>query len=433
MSQPHLEELADRIKPRAASSLLLWGIIAFAVIFFAWAALTKLERVVSGIGRVIPSSQLQVVSNLEGGVVQNILVRIGDQVKAGQELVRLDPTQSGAEFGSGAASVMALDIKIARLEAEVAGRTPSYPVSADAITTDQVQTERSLYASRVAELASATGAAQARLSQAERTVAEAESAYQARREAADARGVEVATLQRLVDRGIEPRMSLTQAISAAAVARSEAAAASAAIARGHAAVAEARSSLSQLRYTWRSQSATELATAQAELATRQRTQPALVARVERTTIRSPLAGRINRVLVTTRGAAVQPGQPLVEIVPSQENLLIEARVRPQDIGTVRIGQAARVGITAYDPSVFGRMDGKVVSISPDAVRDEHTGETYYQVIVRTNSSELRNENGRALPIGPGMIANVSLRGDERTVLQYLLTPLTRLSETALRE
>lgn len=433
MAHTHLEELADRIEPRAASSLLLWGVVAFAVIFFAWAGLTKLERVVSGVGRVIPSSQLQVVSNLEGGVVQNILVRIGDQVKAGQELVRLDPTQSGAESGSGEATVMALSVKTDRLAAEVAGRAPSYPVGTDAATADQIQTERALHAARVSELASATAAGQARLSQAERAVAEAQSAYQARLEAADARAVEVATLQRLVDRGIEPRMSLTQAISAAAVARSEASAASAAVARGHAAVAEARSSLSQLRYTWRSQAATELATAQAELAAHQRTQPALVARVTRTTVRSPLAGRVNRVLVTTRGAAVQPGQPLVEIVPSEENLLIEARVRPKDIGTVRIGQAARVGITAYDPSVFGRMTGKVVSMAPDAVRDDRTGETYYQVIVRTDSRGLRNIDGRTLPIGPGMIADVSLRGDERTILQYLLTPFTRLGDTAFRE
>jgi adhesin transport system membrane fusion protein len=431
--QAHLEDLADRIKPRAASNLLLWGVVGFVVIFFVWASLTTIERVVRGIGRVVPSSQLQVVSNLEGGVIETIAVRIGDQVRRGQELIRLDPTQTGSEFGSGEASLSALRIKIARLEAEVAGREPSYPAALDTSAADQIRTEQALHSARMAELANASSAAQARMAQAERAVLEAQAAYQARLTAADARQTEVATLRRLVDRGIEPRMSLTQAESAAAVARSEAAAASAAIARAQAGVSEARASLSQLRNSWRSQAATELATAQAELGARRRSLPALEERVQRTSVRAPLSGRINRVLVTTRGAAVQPGQPLVEIVPSEENLLIEARVRPQDVGSVRIGQEARVGITAYDPSVFGRLNGRVISLSPDAVLDQQTGETYYQVLIRTDSRSLRSASGGALQIAPGMVADVSLRGDDRTVLHYLLTPITRLGESAMRE
>jgi adhesin transport system membrane fusion protein len=130
---------------------------------------------------------------------------------------------------------------------------------------------------------------------------------------------------------------------------------------------------------------------------------------------------------------VQPGQPLVEIVPSEENLLIEARVRPEDIGSVRIGQQARVGITAYDPSVYGKLEGEVVSMSPDAVLDEQTGETFYQVLIRTSSRALATPQGQSLPIGAGMVADVSLRGDDRTILEYLLTPITRLREKALRE
>jgi adhesin transport system membrane fusion protein len=191
--------------------------------------------------------------------------------------------------------------------------------------------------------------------------------------------------------------------------------------------------MTQLRNNWRSEAATELSAAQAELSARRQGLPALEERVERTSVRSPLAGRINRVLITTRGAAVQPGQPLVEIVPSEDNLLIEARIRPQDIASVRIGQEARVGITAYDPSVFGKLEGKVVSVSPDAVVDPETKESFYQVLIRTDSRALRSAAGAELPIGPGMVADVSLRGDDRTVLQYLLTPITRLGEGAMRE
>ncbi|MFN3727206.1 MAG: HlyD family type I secretion periplasmic adaptor subunit [Allosphingosinicella sp.] len=428
-----LEDLPDVIKPRATSNWLLWTVVGFVVLFFIWASIAEIERTVRGMGRVIPSSQLQIVSNQEGGTVEDILVRAGDVVQAGAPLLRLDPTATGAELGSGEASYNALLVKIARLSAEVQGREPSYPQTNDPTVAEQIRIEQALHASRMADLASLTGAANARLQQAERAVSEAQSAYQARVTARDARAAEVRIIRPLVERGIEPRLSLVQAESAASVAASEAAAAAASIGRAQAAVVEARQSLNQLRQDWRSQAATELATAQAELEARRRALPALAERVDRTVLRAPLPGRINRVLVTTRGAAVQPSQPLVEIVPSEESLLVEARVLPEDISFVRMGQPAKIAITAYDRSVYGTLDGEVVGISPDAVTEERTGETYYLVRVRTRTNALRDPRGRQMPIGPGMVAEVDLLGDTRTVLQYILTPITRLSETAFRE
>ena len=150
-------------------------------------------------------------------------------------------------------------------------------------------------------------------------------------------------------------------------------------------------------------------------------------------MRAPLPGRVNRVLVTTRGGSVSPGAPLVEIVPSEESLLIEARVLPDDISFVSLNQRAKVAITAYDRAVYGTLDGRVVAMSPDAITDERTGEVFYLVRVRTSSNALRDPHGRPMPIGPGMVAEVDLLGDTRTVLQYILSPITRLSETALRE
>jgi adhesin transport system membrane fusion protein len=198
-------------------------------------------------------------------------------------------------------------------------------------------------------------------------------------------------------------------------------------------VVEARASAAQLRQDWRSRAATELAAAQTELAARRRALPALAERVERTVLRAPLPGRVNRVLVTTRGGTVQPGQPLVEIVPSEESLLVEVQVRPEDIAFVRMGQESKVAITAYDRSVYGTLDGRVVGISPDAVLDERTGLSHYTVRVRTSANALTHPSGQRLPISPGMVAEVNLLGDSRTVLQYILTPITRLGETALRE
>ncbi len=433
MSETHIEDLTTRIKPRTASNLLLWFVVAFVVAFFIWAAVTKLDRTVRGVGRVVPSSQLQVVSNMEGGIVQDILVRQGQQVRRGDELIRLDPTQTGAELGSGEQTLIALDMKIARLQAEVAGRAPSYPAARNPLAADQIRIEQSLHASRMADLGSILGAARARLSQTDRAVAEAESSLQARRTAYAARRDEARILRPLVERGIEPRLSLVQAESQAAIAGSEAEAAAAAVSRARSGVAEARASLAQLQQEWRSAAANELATAQAERSARLRAFPALADRAERTVLRAPLSGRINRVLVTTRGGTIRAGEPVVEIVPSDESLLVEARVTPQDIAFVSLGQDARVAITAYDRAVYGVLEGRVVGISPDAVLEERTGETFYIVRVRTDENALLDQAGRRMPIGPGMVAEVNLIGDQRTILQYILSPITKLGETAFRE
>ena len=176
----HLEDYIDRIKPKAASSLLLWVICGFFLIFLLWAALTQLDRTVRGLGRVISSSQLQVVSNLEGGVVDAILVKTGQYVRAGSELVRLNRTQARAEFGSGEATLNALEVKIARLDAEVHGRSPAFPNLADKVLNQQVAIERSLYASRLADLANSSSAARARVEQARSAIEEAQASYAAR-------------------------------------------------------------------------------------------------------------------------------------------------------------------------------------------------------------------------------------------------------------
>lgn len=265
-------------------------------------------------------------------------------------------------------------------------------------------------------------------------MSEAEAALGARQSAREARAVELESIKPLVYKGIEPRLSLTQAGSAATVAASEASQAAAAVARARAGVAEASASLAQARQDWRARAADELARAQADLAARASTMPALAARVERTTVRAPLAGRINRVIVTTVGAAVSPGAPIAEISPTRDTLLIEARVLPQDIARVRTGQHARINITAYESAVYGWIDGRVESISPDAIVDERSQMSFYNVLVRTDTNGLLDRRtGKMLPIGTGMTAEVNLLGDPRTVMQYILTPITRLSERAFRE
>ncbi len=432
MSDRAIEDHLTRLRPATASNILLWTILAFVLAFVIWAAWAELDRTVRGQGRIISGSQLQVVSNLEGGIVERILVRTGETVRQGQELVRLDQVQAGSEYGRDQSQYDALRSRIARLHAEISGGEPRFPTAGGPALAEQVAIERSLHASRMADLTSLLGAARARVVQAERAVAEAQATQDSRRSSLLAARSELDLIRPLVERGIEPRLSLVQAESAAATSGSEHAAAGAAVARARSAVAEAAASLAQQQQDWRSRAANDLAAAQAEMAALRRSLPALSDRVARTVVRAPLAGRINRVLVATVGGSVAPGSPLVELVPSEGSLFVEAQVRPSDIAWVRMGQAARIGVTAYDSAVYGTLSGKVVSISPDATIDERTGESFYTVRVAT-ADRLRDPAGRPLELGPGMIAEVSLLGDRRSVLSYILTPFTRIGERAFRE
>jgi adhesin transport system membrane fusion protein len=425
---PHLEDLTDRIRPRMASSVLLWGIGAFFLIFLIWAALAQVDRTVRGMGRIVPSSKLQVVSNLEGGIIEAILVKSGQLVAEGAPLVRLDQTQSGAEYSRGRSEFSSLNARISRLEAEVNGTSPVFEGEVE-----QIAIERGLYAARMADLNATLAAARARVTQSERAVAEAEAVYTAKLSAKSAADSEYAMIKPLVERGIEPRMTLVQTEARAAQAAAEVMAASASISRARSSIAEAQASLSQQRQDWQSRAATELATARAELLARQRTLPALADRVQRTTITAPMSGKVNRVLVNTIGGTIRPGEPIAEIVPSDDALLVEAMVKPRDIAWIYIDQPARINITAYDSAVYGSFDGKVISISPDTVTNERTQESFYTVKVRTTGATLVDKTGRKLTLGPGMEAEVSLMGDKRSVLDYLLTPITRLGQRALRE
>ncbi len=432
MSEGHsiLEDIPDRIKPENASSMLLWVVVAMIVALFGWASLTKIDRTVRGQGKVIPSSQLQTISNLEGGVVAEIMVKVGQLVNAGQPIIRLDPTQSKGDLGSGEASTDALTAKIARLRAEVMGQEPHYPVSTEESVQNQILIERALHASRMADLGNLMASAQARLSQAQHAIAEAEANYQSRVAQRDSHMEEVRMLRPLVEHGVEPRMSLVQAESAAASATSDAESASAAIARARSAVSEAAASSAAVKQNWRATAADELATAQAELSARSQGLPALARKVDRTIVRAPVQGRVNRVLVSTPGSAITPGQPLAEIVPSNDSLLIEAAFKPADIAFVKLGQPARVAITAYDRSIYGLLDGKVEAISPDTVEKEKGGESFYIVRVRTSANALRDNAGRLRPIGPGMVAEVDVLGEKRSVLDYILSPITQVREDA---
>lgn len=419
-------------RPARGADVMLWVIVAFVVVAIGWAAVARIDTVTRGAGRVVPARQLQRVAHLEGGIVTAILARAGDRVRAGQPLIRLDPVAATAELGQGAVGRDALQARLARLEAEMGGGAPAFAAGLERSAPAQVAAERTLYRARRIELEAALAAARARAAGAERALAEAGAEARARVEARDYAARDLALIEPLVAKGIEPEAEANRARSALAQARSAVDAARAAEGRARAGLAEARADARAVTERYRAGAQDALATTRGELARLGEGMPALSDRLRRTTVAAPVTGTVNRVLVETVGGVVRPGEPLVEIVPADDALVVETRVAPQDIGFIHPGQRANVRVTAYDFAVYGGLDGEVIGISPDAVVDEARGESYYLVRVRTRDS-LRDAAGRPLAIVPGMVAEVDVLGRPRSVLSYLLTPLERVRSTALRE
>lgn len=419
------------LKEQDFPGLLLWTIIGFTVVALAWAALARLEVVISATGRLIPSAQLQTLANLEGGTIKQILVKPGEKVAKGQVLVRLDPVLRAADAASAKASVDALAVRAARLQAEARGgrATLNLPGVDPALLAD----ERALARADAGALAADRAMAQARAEQARRAAAEADANLEQRRQALSLAEQEVAVLRPLVERGAEPALSLTRASNNMSQARALVAAASENAAKARALVAETARAITNIDLQFRMRAADALATTRAELASRTGQQPALADRLDRTTVRAPMTGIVSRLRVTTSGGTVGPGEPIIEMVPAGDRLLVEARVSPADIGFVAPGQTARVRITAYDYGIYGAMDGTVQSVAPDAVIDERTGEVHFLVRIALGRPCFPTKAGACLPLGPGMLAEISLLGPKRSVLSYLLSPLTQISESAFRE
>ncbi len=428
-----IESLPETIEPSQVSRLMLWVIVGLSITAFAWAALAQIDEVASAPGRVIPSRQLQIVSNLEGGRVKAILVRAGATVTAGQPLLLLDGTQFTADYAKSSEAYDALVARAARLEGEVAGHAPIFP--ADLVTRAPllVATERALWSARLADLSSATSVEAAKLDQAQRGVSQAEVEAATRAAGATAAESEVQMLAPLVAKGIEPRIELVHAETAQAQARGLAAGSALAVRRARSGVAEAQSGLRAVRERYRSQAVEALTLARAERAGQGAGLPAAQDKLTRTEVRAPIAGTVNRVLVATIGGSVRAGEPLVEIVPKDDSLVVEADVKPADIAFIHQGQRATVKLTAYDYSVYGSLDGVVEHVSADAIANERTGESHFTIRVRTKKANLEAQDGSPLSIGAGMVAEVDVIGHKRSVLSYLLTPISKLRDNAFRE
>lgn len=410
---------------------LLGTVAAFCAIAFLWAALAELDEVTRGDGRVIAASQVQLVQNLEGGIVSQILVKEGDVVAKDQVLLRIDDTRFASAFREGQQTNLTLRARIARLEAEsghVPMKMPEDVVRGNRALAAQ---ESMLYESRRRELAAKNGVLQQQLVQRQSELSELRTRVERLGESFALINKEIALTAPMVKQGIVSEVELLRQEREATRIRTELDGARQAIPRVESAIEEAKKRKEENEFAFRSQAGAELALAQGEATKTAESIPALEDRVSRTTVRSPVRGTVKVMLVKTVGGVVQPGSPMAEIVPFEDTLLVETRIRPSDIAFVTIGQRAVVKLSAYDYSIYGALEGRIEHVSADSVQPPQ-GEPYYIAHVRASAGTLQFR-GKPLQVIPGMTASVDVLTGRKTVLYYLLKPINRARERALSE
>ena len=418
--------------PPAYSHVVVWGTLAFVIAFIAWAAYANIGETTVGDGKVIPSSQIQVVQNLEGGIVSDIKVKVGDVVRKNQVLMLIDDTRYASSFQENKAKNDALTAKIARLRAEVSGTPFDLSQRFRKENPDLAERELSLYRSRQAEFSANTAVFRQQTGQRTQELKEKRSRLTQITTSLEFLDKELTMSRPLVKQGAMSEVELLRLERQANDLKGELESTKITIPRLEAAVAEAKNKLESYVAKFRADALAELNQVRAEQEGTAATGVALKDRVARAVVRSPVNGTIKSVKVTTIGGVVQPGSELLEIVPLEDSLLIEARVKPRDIAFLRPGQKALVKITAYDFSIYGGFPAKLENISADSITDEKKGESFYLVQVRTTSN-VPARSDKSLAIIPGMTATVHIQTGEKTFLQYLLKPIIKTKEMAFRE
>ena len=418
--------------PRVAALVLLLLIVSLVGAGGLWAHQAQLDEVTTGLGSVIPSRAVQVVQNLEGGIVSEIMAREGDVVEANQVLMRIDDTSAAAGFQELRETYVGLLASVARLTAEVEGTDLEFPEELSGERPDLVSRELQLFLTRQSELASSIAILEEQRSQRTSEAEEMRSRLSGLRRSYSLVKEEYDLTAPLLSQGMVSKVDVIRLEREKADLQTEIRQTEIAIPNAEAKVTEAEQRINERRTNARATALAELNEKKVRLASLVEQMRAREDRVVRTEVRSPVNGIIKTINFATVGGVVKPGEDIVEIVPIEDTLLVEARIRPRDVAFLYPGQEARVKLTAYDFSIYGGLDGELEQISADTIEDER-GEHFYHVRVRTKETDLTGKDGEPLPIIPGMIAEVDILTGKKTVLQYLMKPFLKARYKAFRE
>lgn len=414
-------------EPLRARFILRW-IAGILVLLVLWAAFAEVDEVTRGMGKVIPSRQLQVIQAVDGGVVEEIAVKEGQTVQQGQLLLKIDETRFASSLRENRAQYLAFRAKEARLKALAEGGALTMPAEVDKEDPRLAEHERRLYASKRSELDAQLGIARQQLAQRNQELNEVRARREQAAQSYELTAKELSVTKPLVGSGAVSEVELLRLERDVGRFRGERDQAAAQVVRIQAAIAEAQRKIQEVELNFRNEARSELADTMAKVSSLTESSGALSDRVKHSSVVSPVRGTVKRLLVNTIGGVVQPGAELVEVVPSEDVLLIEVRILPKDIAFLRPGLEAVVRFTAYDFAVYGALEGVVDQIGADTVVDDR-GNAYYVIRVRT----IRSSLGANLPILPGMVAEVDVMTGKKSVLSYLLKPILRAHTHALTE
>ncbi|HFI1564295.1 TPA: HlyD family efflux transporter periplasmic adaptor subunit [Yersinia enterocolitica] len=380
----------ERAHQERRMSAIVWLMLVGMIVMFIWAYFAILDEVTVGTGKVTPSSRAQLIESLDGGIINELLVHEGAIINKGQILARLDPTRFQSNYGEAAARVRTLRASSERLRAELTGAALAF--SADTLKEPElVARETQFYLSRRQNL-----------------------------------NETVSNLQQSL-KLVQQELRMTEPLVA------KGAASQVEVIRLQRQISDLRGKIDEARNLYAVRAREEQVKNNADLDAQLQVVSGKQDQLTRTTLISPVRGIVKDIQVSTVGGVLQPGGKLMEIVPIEEQLLIETRINPRDIANIRPGLPATVKITAYDSSIYGNLTGVVETVSPDTLQDEvKRDQFYYRIYVRTNRADLTNKAGKLFPILPGMVASVEIKTGQKTVLDYLIKPLNKVKES-LRE
>ena len=422
--------VAMLIKSPKGGRLLIYTMLLAVISAIVWASFARLDEITRGTGIIIPSSRLQVIQNLEGGILEKVFVKEGEEVRSGQKLMQLDDTRFSSSFREGAIEYFSELAKVSRLKAELSGEDLTFPTDL-ANYPAYVVREREIYNQRADSFRAELNVVAKQVIQAEHELKTTEGQFEFLTTSYELGKDELDLTVPLARQGVVSRVELIQLKQRVNELESQMSMTELSIPKLKAAYQEAVARKEEVVQKYRSEIIQELKKTEVHLDQLGESNSALEDQVDRTVIRSPMDGIIKKIHVTTIGGVVQPGMSLLDIVPLEDNLMVEAQIQPKDIGFLREGVKAIVKFTAYDFAIYGGLEGEVVHISADTIKDEQ-GESFYIVRIRTQNKFLGSED-KPLLIIPGMRTNVDIITGDKTLMAYLLKPILRAKQNALTE
>ncbi|MCD8212911.1 MAG: HlyD family type I secretion periplasmic adaptor subunit [Campylobacter sp.] len=419
-------------KTPSASKKVLYtlGITVFWLI--VWASWAQIDEITRGNGKIIPSGKNQAIQNLEGGIVDQIFVKEGDEVKKDQIILRIDNKNFSSTYGESKLMLDELEAKFMRLDAEANDKEFIYNEKRDANNTKAIKYEISLHISNLDHLNEQIGILTEQIHQRQSELTELQNKISQTQNSYNLMLKEKAIMEPIFKKGLVSEVEYIQLQRRVNDLKGELDASVLAVPRVESTIKEAQNKIVEAKLAFKNNAKKELNEVSAEIARINESQISLSDRVERTYVRSPVNGIVSKMMVHTVSGVIKPGENIAEIVPLEDKLVAEVKVKPADVAFLRPGLDTMVKFTAYDFSIYGGLKGKVTQVSADTETNEKTGESYYLVRIETDKNYLGGED-RPLRIKVGMIVSADIITGKKTILDYLLKPILKAKSNALTE